>query len=306
MHDDRFLKSRSRSPQSGASASSVTAICPHPHGAVMQHEAILLALIFMAAMLYSCVGHAGASGYIAAMSLMGLAVETFRPAALILNIFVASVTSYRFIRAGHFDWRFFWPLALASSPFAYWGGSLQIPSRVLYITLGVVLAASAIRLVVELKETEEETKKPPNWVLLLIGGALGFLAGVSATGGGIFLTPVLILTHWRKAKGAAAISSAFIFVNSVAGLAGQLQQGITIDPRIGYWLVAALAGGAIGSELGARRLTPWWLKKVMAAVLLVAAIKLITTVPKTKPKDATSPKPTAASAASPKRGALVY
>jgi uncharacterized protein len=273
----------------------------------MPDEAILLSLIFMAALLYSCVGHAGASGYTAILLLYGFAPESIRPAVFVMNICVAGITTHRFVRAGYFDWSFFWPLAVASAPFAFMGSRIKVSAQALYIILGVILFASAIRLLVELKDKEGESKKPVMSVLLLIGGALGLLAGLSGTGGGIFLTPVLIISGWRKAKEAAAISAAFILVNSIAGLVGHyLTFGVQFESLTWLWLIAALLGGIVGSEIGSRRLTPWWLKKVMAVVLITAAYHLVTTKPKTKAKEAANTKSTAITAASPKMGPLVY
>lgn len=274
---------------------------------IMQQEVALLVLIFLAALLYSCVGHAGASGYTAILLLYGFAPASIRPAVLIMNILVASVTSYRFIRAGYFDWKFFWPLAIASCPFAFWGGYLPVSPQALYILIGITLFASSLRLLFDLKEVEGDSKKPVTWILLLVGGSLGLLAGLSGTGGGIFLTPVLLLAGWRKAKEAAAISAMFILVNSISGLAGNVvNMGMRFDSITWQWILAALAGGLVGSEIGARRLTPWWLKKVMAAVLLIASYHLITTKPKAKANKPPLAKPSVALAAPLKIGPLVY
>lgn len=273
----------------------------------MQQEVVLLVLIFLAALLYSCVGHAGASGYTAILLLYGFAPEAIRPPVLIMNIFVASITSYRFIRAGYFDWQFFWPLALTSIPLALLGGSYKVSAQALYILIGVILVASALRLLIDFKEKDGESEKPVLWLLLLIGGALGLVSGISGTGGGIFLTPVLIISGWRKAKEAAAISAAFILVNSIAGLAGFYASfGFEFRSIAWLWLVAAMLGGIIGSDLGSRRLTPWWLKKVMAAVLLIASYHLITTKPKAKANKPPLAKPSVSLAAPLKIGPLVY
>lgn len=273
----------------------------------MQHEAILLVLIFTAAVLYSCVGHAGASGYTAILLLYGFAPASIRPAVLIMNIFVATVTSYRFLRAGFFDWQFFWPLALASCPFAFWGGYLPVSPQALYIIIGITLFASSLRLLFDIKDVEGDSKKPVVWILILVGGSLGLLAGLSGTGGGIFLTPVLLIAGWRNAKEAAAISAMFILVNSISGLAGNVvNMGMRFDSITWQWIVAALAGGVVGSEIGARRLTPWWLKKVMAVVLLIASYHLITTKPKTKGKEPPLARPKAALAAPLKIDGLLY
>lgn len=270
-------------------------------------EAILLGLIFVAALLYSCVGHAGASGYTAILLMHGFAPESIRPAVFVMNICVASVTTYRFVRAGFFDWNFFWPLAVASTPFAFLGSQFKVSAQVLYVILGFILFASALRLLIEFKEKEGESTKPVMPALLLVGGLLGLLAGLSGTGGGIFLTPVLIISGWRKAKEAAAISAAFILANSVAGLFGHAATlGVHFESVTWMWLVAALLGGVVGSEIGSRRLTPWWLKKVMAVVLIIAAYHLVTTKPKSKPKDDSSGNSTAQASPPAKVGYLIY
>jgi uncharacterized membrane protein YfcA len=230
--------------------------------------------VFVVAMLYSSVGHAGASGYIAVMSLLGLAPAEIKPTALALNILVASIGALQFWRAGHFSWRLFWPFALLSIPFAFLGGYLDLPTQVFKVLVGVVLLVSSLRFVLK-PPPETEPREPPRAVAGASGAGLGLLAGLTGTGGGIFLTPLLLFMHWARAKQAAAVSALFILVNSIAGLAGNV--GATKHfPRFALvLLLAAGIGGAIGSWFGSRRFDPLAIKRLLAVVLLIAGLKLI-------------------------------
>jgi uncharacterized protein len=239
-----------------------------------------LILLFFAigviALLYSSVGHAGASGYIATMTLFGIAPVVIRPTALLLNILVASIGTYQFWRAGYFSWKLFWPFALLSIPAAYLGGYLQPSASVLKILIGVVLLFSAARLLIR-RSDSPETSGPSQTVAISVGATLGFLAGLTGTGGGIFLTPVLLFCHWAPIRQAAAVSALFIWVNSVAGLVGYFTKIHTI-PWLGFVLAAAaIVGGIIGSHLGSRRLAVRIISICLATVLIIAGIKLIFT-----------------------------
>ena len=183
---------------------------------------LIIAAVFLVAVLYSSVGHGGASGYLAVMALMAVAPEVTRPTALTLNLFVASIATVQYYRAGHFSWALFVPFAIASIPMAYLGGTIQLPTNVHKIVLGVVLILAAIRLAIKLK-SDEEALEAPIWLSVIIGAVLGLLSGLVGVGGGIFLTPVLLLMHWSKAKTAAGVSALFILVNSAAGLIGRGQ-----------------------------------------------------------------------------------
>lgn len=230
--------------------------------------------MFAVAFLYSCVGHAGASGYIAAMTLSGLAPAEIKPAALALNILVATIATWQFRRAGHFSRRLFWPLALASVPCAFLGGWLNLPTYAFKIVVGLVLLFSAARFLFELPE-ETAAKHPSRAAALGIGAGLGLLSGLTGTGGGIFLTPLGIFLRWDRTKTIAAVSAAFILVNSAAGLAGHL--GRTRDFPDAAWTLAlaAAAGGLAGSYLGSTRLPHAAIKRLLAAVLAIAGLKLI-------------------------------
>jgi uncharacterized membrane protein YfcA len=237
---------------------------------------VLTAGVFVVASLYSSVGHAGASGYIAVMSLLGLAPAEIKPIALALNILVASIGSWQFRRAGHFSWSLFWPFALLAAPFAYLGGYLDLPTRAFKVVVGIVLLLSAVQFLLR-PPTEGDEKPPAKPVALGVGAGLGLLSGLTGTGGGIFLTPLLIIMHWARTKAASATSALFILCNSIAGLAGNLT-ATSAFPRFGFSMLAAAGiGGAIGAHLGSRRLGPTTIKRLLAVVLVIAGLKLVFT-----------------------------
>jgi hypothetical protein len=237
---------------------------------------ILTAAVFAVAILYSSVGHAGASGYIAAMSLLGLAPAEIKPIALALNILVAAIGTWQFWRAGHFSWRLFWPFALLSVPFAFAGGYLNLPSHIFKVLVGIILLLSAIQLLLR-PPPESEPRPPPRLVALGAGGLLGFLSGLSGTGGGIFLTPLLIFMHWARTKSAAAVSAPFILLNSASGLAGNFSATQSFPAFAWALVIAAVAGGTIGSYYGSQRLPHLAIKRLLAVVLTIAGFKLIFT-----------------------------
>lgn len=244
----------------------------------MSTELLLLLFtgVFSMALLYSSVGHAGASGYIAVMSLLSLAPATVKPTALALNILVASIAAWRFARAGHFRWPLFWPFALLAIPLAFVGGHLNLPVWVFQKLLGAVLLLSAWHLFAQLGP-ERETRSPPWWGALLCGGAIGLLAGLTGTGGGIFLTPLLLFAGWAKTKEAAAVSALFILCNSVAGLLGNWASTAALPGFILPLLAMAAVGGWLGAGWGSRRFSPALIKRFLAAVLVVAGLKLLLT-----------------------------
>jgi uncharacterized membrane protein YfcA len=240
------------------------------------HLVLLFFAIGIIAFLYSSVGHAGASGYIATMTLFGIAPALIRPTALVLNILVASIGTFQFWRAGYFSWKLFWPFALFSIPAAYVGGYLQPSASLLRILIGVVLLFSAARLLFR-RGDPAQTFPPSHPVAVSVGAGLGFLAGLTGTGGGIFLTPVLLFCRWARIRQAAAVSALFIWVNSVAGLVGYFTKVRSI-PSLGFVLAAAaIIGGIIGSHLGSRHFAVRVISLCLAAVLLIAGTKLIFT-----------------------------
>jgi len=236
----------------------------------------LAGLFFAAAVLYSSVGHAGASAYLAAMALVGVAPETMRPTALVLNLFVSTIVIARFARAGHLPWRSLVPLAIGSVPMAFLGGSIELPGEVYRPLVAIVLLAGAWRLATATAPTDDEDRPGvPVLAGVLAGATIGLLAGLTGTGGGIFLTPLLVLAAWTGTRDAAGLSGAFILVNSIAGLAGLVSGGTSLPPAISLWIGCVIVGGLIGSWLGAGRFSILNLRRALAFVLVLAAAKLV-------------------------------
>src|SRR5881397_1747484 len=240
------------------------------------HLVLLFLGIALIAFLYSSVGHAGASGYIAIMTLFGIAPTVIRPTALVLNILVASIGAFQFWRAGHFSWKLFWPFALLSIPAAYFGGHLQPSASILRILIGLVLLFSAVRLIFR-RNNPEKILIPSRPTTISVGAGLGFLSGLTGTGGGIFLTPLLLFCHWAHIRQAAAVSALFIWVNSIAGLVGYFTKVHSV-PSLGLILAAAaIIGCVVGSNLGSRHFAVRVISLCLATVLLIAGTKLIFT-----------------------------
>lgn len=236
----------------------------------------LLVFIFGAAVLYSSVGHGGASGYLAAMALFGLEPALMKPAALTMNVFVTLLVLLRLARAGLFNWRLFLPFAAASVPMAFIGGAYTINSSAYRMLVGVALLFATWRLLWE-GDDYERIRPPGPWIALPAGGLLGLVSGLTGVGGGIFLSPLLLLFHWSSMRGSLGIAAAFILVNSLAGLAGYAVSGHAWPSGIPLLVITAVLGAVIGSELGLRRLATVRLRRVLAVVLVIAGLKLMAT-----------------------------
>ncbi len=242
---------------------------------------LIIVALFVVAILYSSVGHGGASGYLAVMALFGVAAAVTRPTSLTLNLFVSSIAFVQFYRAKFFDWKIFLPFALGSIPLAFVGGSIQLPTTIYKIILGITLILAAIRLAIDIK-TERQPNAPNVRICLLIGAVLGLISGLVGVGGGIFLTPVLLLMNWTETKKAAGISALFIFVNSAAGLLGNWFQGkdsqiLNLPSTVWIWIFVAIIGGIIGSTLGSKYFNSLTLRRVLAVGLIIAGFKLLFT-----------------------------
>lgn len=234
--------------------------------------------IFLLAALYSSVGHAGASGYLAAMAFFGLAPAAMRPAALSLNILVASLGCVRYWRAGYHDFRTLVPFVIASVPAAFAGGLVAVPGGVYRPLVGVVLLASAVQLARTAKlapVADQDAARPRLAIALAAGAALGFLAGLTGTGGGIFLSPLILLLGWAGTRQTSGIAAGFILLNSIAGLAGTTFSIGELPQALPVWGAAALAGAVIGTQLGTRTLPVPGIRYALSAVLVVAAVKLV-------------------------------
>lgn len=234
-------------------------------------------VLFIVAFLYASVGHGGASGYLALMALYGVAPQEMKPTALVLNLFVSMISFLQYYSGGHFKARIFIPIALASIPCAFLGGMLNVDVVVYKRMLGVLLLFPVFRFFFFKNVEDSELKKPDLTISLAAGAVIGLLSGMIGIGGGIILSPVLILLKWTNQKQTAAISAAFIFVNSVAGLSGMLTQGVTFTAGMWSYITVAFAGGLLGAYIGAKKFNHEILKYVLATVLLVAAYKLLFT-----------------------------
>jgi len=229
---------------------------------------------FIVAFLYASVGHGGASGYLALMALLGFSPLVMKPTALLLNVLVSFIAFISFYKAKHFKSALLWPLIAGSIPFAFIGAIIPVSDSAYKKLLGVVLLLSIVRLI--WTKAEQPLKPEPKWpILFLIGAAIGLVSGMIGMGGGILLSPILLLMGWSTMKQTAAISAIFIFLNSIAGIVGQLRTGFNLSPQILSIIVFVLIGGSAGAYFGAGKLPAKGMKYVLALVLVVAAGKLI-------------------------------
>jgi uncharacterized membrane protein YfcA len=244
-------------------------------------DPILLALgagMLVAAFVYASVGHGGASAYLAAMALAGVAPAEMRPIALALNIVVSSLATWKFWRAGHFRWRLFWPFAAVSVPFAYLGGAITLPGQAYKALVGLVLVYAGAQLWRSYRAGAEmrEVRAPAVPLAMVIGASMGLLSGLTGVGGGIFLSPLLLMLGWAGTKQTSAVAAPFILVNSIAGLSAGFVSGTALLPTSTLWLaLAVLVGGWLGAEYGSRRFTNPVVRRFLAAVLVVAGAKMV-------------------------------
>lgn len=247
----------------------------------MSDAELLLALLFaLVAVLYSSVGHAGASGYLAAMALVGLAPEQMRPTALALNLLVGGIGLLRFWRGGFVRWRNVLPFALASAPAAFFAARVQLPKQSYSLLLGLILLIAALGVFRSATRAASEDVRAQGRVVpwlpaLLAGGSIGVLSGLTGTGGAIFLTPLLLFMHWMPTREASGTSVAFVWINSLTALAGLLQAQGTLPEALPLWLGAVAVGALVGTQLGLKWLPVRMLRYALGVVLLIAAGKLL-------------------------------
>jgi hypothetical protein len=238
---------------------------------------IFYGLLFVVAFLYAAVGHGGASGYLALMALFSVSPDVMKPTALLLNLFVSMTAFIQFYRGGHFNWKVFLPFAIASIPFAFLGGMVHVDAVVYKRILGLLLLLPVIRFLFFRNTPVDQMKEARTGQSLAIGAGIGFLSGLIGIGGGIILSPVLLLLKWTDQKQTAAISALFIFVNSLSGLGGQLLKGIRFTPDMWSYVAIAFVGGLMGAYFGSIRFNQNVVRYLLASVLVVASYKLIFT-----------------------------
>jgi len=244
------------------------------------NDILLGAAFFAVAVLYASVGHAGASGYIASMALLGFAPEAVRPTALALNLLVGGIGLFRWWRGGHVHWRNVLPFVIASAPAAFFAAQVQLAKENYSLLLGVILLVAALGVFrgaqrAELIDAEVAGRKVPWPTGLLVGAAIGVLSGLTGTGGAIFLTPLLLFARWMPTRDASGTSVAFVWINSLTGLAGLLHASGTLPRALPAWLAIVAIGALLGSQLGLRWLPVKGLRYALSLVLLVAAAKLL-------------------------------
>jgi uncharacterized membrane protein YfcA len=246
----------------------------------MQTDLLLAALLFAVAVLYSSVGHAGASGYIASMTLLGFAPDQVRPTALALNLLVGGIGLFRWWRGGHVRWRNVLPFVLASAPAAFLSAQIRLPKESWSLLLGIVLLVAAIGVFrhasrAEAEDAATQGRKVPWPAGLVVGAAIGVLSGLTGTGGAIFLTPLLLFAHWMPTREASGTSVAFVWINSLTGLAGLLHSGQSLPTMLPLWLGVVALGALLGTQLGLQWLPVRGLRRALGVVLLIAAAKLL-------------------------------
>lgn len=234
-------------------------------------------LFFIIAALYSSIGHAGASGYLAIMALLSFAPESIKPTSLILNILVASIASFRFISQGYFDKKIFFAFVLFSVPASFLGGLLTLPSFYFKILAGAFLILSAMFLLIKKQNPKDEMKEIKHlWIWSGVFGTLiGFVSGIIGVGGGIFLTPLILMLGWTRVKNVSGISALFILMNSIAGLMGHFASLQKVDANILYWIIAVISGGVLGTYLGTKKFNNRAIIYCLFVVLISAGIKFI-------------------------------
>jgi uncharacterized membrane protein YfcA len=243
----------------------------------MDLDILFYLLLGTVAFLYAGVGHGGASGYLALMAIFAFPVDVMKPTALLLNLLVSLTAFIQYRKGGHFNPRKFWPFAIASIPMAFLGGWIQVDADLYRRLLGILLLLPAARFLLFDDSRFRSGNQADPYFSILIGGAIGFLSGLIGIGGGILLSPILLLLGWTDQKQTAALSAPFILVNSMAGLAGQMVHGVRFGGEMAAAVSVAFVGGLAGAWLGAHRLDTATIRRMLALVLLVAAGKLILT-----------------------------
>ncbi len=233
---------------------------------------VLLALV---AFLYSSVGHGGASGYLALMAICSFPISVMKPSALLLNLFVSGISFFFYYKKDFFNFRLFYPFAITSVPAAFIGGMIPLENKLYKILLGIVLILAALRLFGFINTHEKQNSKINIPFAMVIGLGIGLLSGMLGIGGGVLLSPILLFLGWATLKETAAISSLFIFVNSIAGLSGFFIGEDTFPTQSFYLVPIAVFGGILGAFYGSGYFSNKTLKYVLATVIVLASVKLL-------------------------------
>lgn len=241
----------------------------------IEHIWLFLIALPIVAFLYSSVGHGGASGYLALMALFSFEPETMKPTALLLNLFVAGIAFYHYYKAGHFKMTLFLPFAVASIPLAFVGGTISLDASIYKKILAILLIFAVLKMLNVFGKEQSQIKDLKLWQGLVIGGIIGFFSGLIGIGGGIILTPIILLLHWGNMKEAAAVSALFIWVNSASGLIGQFTSSVTLSQQSLILVAVAVVGGFFGSYYGSKKFNNQHLRYLLAVVLIIASTKLL-------------------------------
>ena len=237
-----------------------------------------IVLLFVTAFLFASVGHGGGSGYLALMAIFGFAPSMMKSSALLINVFVSFIAFYQYNKGGYLKWNLFLPFAITSIPASFIGAFVSVDALLYKRILGLLLIFPILRLLGLFGKDSDEIKKLRLSFALIIGAAIGLISGMIGIGGGIILSPIILMLHWGNMKQTAAVSALFIFVNSISGLIGLLLKGDTVDTIVYEWLIVALIGGFIGAYYGRKKFSNAILKRILAVVLIIASVKLLTLI----------------------------
>ena len=240
----------------------------------IEHIWLFMLVLPLISFLYASIGHGGASGYLALMSLFSFPPLIMKPTALLLNIFVAGIAFYYYYKEGYFNKKLFLYFALASIPMSFLGGTLDIDATLYQNILAILLIFAVLKMLNVFGKESTKIKEIKIWQGIIVGSAIGFFSGLIGIGGGIILSPIILLFHWGKMKEAAAVSALFIWVNSVAGLSGQISSGVSVSSESFLMVIIALIGGIFGAYFGSKIINNQILKYVLAFVLILASVKL--------------------------------
>lgn len=240
--------------------------------------AAIALLMVIAAALYSSVGHGGASAYLAIMALFAVSPVTMKPTALALNLIVSGIAAVRFIRAGQINWRLLLYFAVVAVPFAFLGGMLELPGEIYRPIVGTMLWIAALRMLWRPVISDgQATETPQLWISVPAGATIGLLSGLTGTGGGIFLSPLILLLRWESPRRISGIAASFIFANSAAGLAGNVAGLNDLPSSLPIFMLAVTTGALLGTGLGLHRLPRRRIEQALALVLIVAGAKMVLT-----------------------------